>query len=228
MKSFLMQIDSCQVLVKVYLKSNDEDLREVVVGLTYLWRVLSKFPSILPYQLWMKSPSAKPKAPSYPIYLIRQYLNASLHDRLSTRPFLIDVERFWLVFQLLKCIEICHEHGIVHGDLKPENILCTTSHWLVLTDFGSFKPALIPEDDPTDFQYYFDAMNRHRCYLAPERFSSTRRNIGSAKHNFKSNDTLQSTMDVFSLGCIIAEVYFYAFSFLSITCSLIEFFLDFP
>lgn len=166
-----MRIDSTPVTVKVYLKLNDEDLMVPAANLTFIWKTLSpaKYPNLLPYQLWMKS-SSRIKSPFTPIYLIRQYFHFNLYDRLSTRPFLNDLEKLWIVYQLFKCVEICHEHGIVHGDLKPENIMCTTANWIVLTDFSPFKPAMIPDDDPTDFQYYFDSIGRHRCYLAPERF----------------------------------------------------------
>ena len=81
-----------------------------------------------------------------------------------------ELEKLWLIYQLFKCVEVAHSHRIFHGDIKPENVLCTTWNWLLLTDFGPFKPVYIPDDDPTDFQYFFDVMGRSSCYVAPERF----------------------------------------------------------
>jgi len=172
MKTYVMRVDSAPVVVKVYMKLNDEDLLVPAAHLTIIWKTLSpaKYPNLLPYQMWIKSTARFNKTAATPIYLIRQYFSSNLYDRLSTRPFLNELEKLWIVYQLFKCLEICHEHGIVHGDIKPENVMCTTSNWVILTDFSPFKPAVIPDDDPTDFQYYFDCMGRHRCYLAPERF----------------------------------------------------------
>jgi serine/threonine protein kinase len=172
MKTYVMRVDSAPVVVKVYMKLSDEDLLVPAAHLTIIWKTLSpaKYPNLLPYQMWIKSTARFNKSAATPIYLIRQYFSSNLYDRLSTRPFLNELEKLWIVYQLFKCLEICHEHGIVHGDIKPENVMCTTSNWVILTDFSPFKPAIIPDDDPTDFQYYFDCMGRHRCYLAPERF----------------------------------------------------------
>ena len=172
MKTYLMRCESNSVVVKVYMSYPDEDIRIFAAELTRIWYTLSpsKFPNLLPYQLWMKSSSRQPKSTLLPIYLIRQYLYSNLHDRISTRPFLNDVEKHWLIFQLFKCLETCHDLQIMHGDIKPENVLCTTSNWIVLTDFAAFKPINIPDDNPSDYHYFFDSMGRPRCYLAPERF----------------------------------------------------------
>jgi serine/threonine protein kinase len=248
MKSYVMRVESTQVLVKVYMKLSDEDLTSIGKLLTLQWKLLSptKFPSLMPYQMWIKSTSRmKSSASSLPVYLIRQYFHSNLYDRLSTRPFLNNLEKYWIIYQLLKCLEICHEHNIVHGDLKPENIMVTTSYWIILTDFSSFKPVQIPDDDPTNFQFYFDCMARNKCYLAPERFKSRRNQLGQSSEQSDSSSSqavpgpvvatttgnrmlrgkslippaaaassasvaaameFSPAMDVFSLGCVIAEV----------------------
>lgn len=242
MKSYVMRADSTQLMVKVYMKLPDEDLQFAASQLTLLWKTIppTKYPNLLPYQMWMRSTS-RVKVPASPVYLVRQYFHTNLYDRLSTRPFLNDLEKLWIIFQLFKCLEICHELSIVHGDLKPENILCTSSNWVVLSDFGPFKPVMLPDDDPTDFHYYFDAMGRHRCYVAPERFfrkdkdgvsvpndtpsaspqpSSSNRSSAiinrfrgttvsaAGSKGATANPRYQFTpaMDVFSLGCVMAEI----------------------
>lgn len=102
---------------------------------------------------------------------MRQYLYSSLYDRMSTRPFLEDIEKKWLAFQLLQAIRDAHAQRVYHGDIKTENCLVTSWNWLYLTDFSSsFKPTYLPEDNPADFSFYFDTSGRRTCYLAPERF----------------------------------------------------------
>ena len=68
--------------------------------------------------------------------------------RLSTRPFLYDIEKRFIAYQLMMCVENCHDEDICHGDINPENIMVTSWNWVVLTDFSPFKPTMIPEDDP--------------------------------------------------------------------------------
>lgn len=118
----------------------------------------------------------------------------------STRPFLEDIEKKWLAYQLLCALRDCHARNVYHGDIKTENVLVTSWNWLYLTDFSSsFKKTYLPEDNPADFSYYFDTSGRRTCYLAPERF------LGA---DDKDDDRgVTWAMDVFSVGCVIAELF---------------------
>lgn len=134
-------------------------------------------------------------------YLVRQYLYNSLYDRLSTRPFLEDIERKWLAFQLLCALRDCHARDIYHGDIKTENTLVTSWNWLYLSDFSAaFKPVTLPDDNPTNFSYFFDTSSRRTCYIAPERFVAPGEEVDA-------NAKLTWAMDVFSAGCVIAELF---------------------
>jgi phosphoinositide-3-kinase, regulatory subunit 4 len=87
---------------------------------------------------------------------------------------------------------------IHHGDIKTENVLVTSWNWAYLTDFACFKPTYLPEDNPADFSFFFDTSLRRVCYVAPERFLTS----GEAK-----SGSVTDAMDVFSLGCVIAELF---------------------
>ena len=118
----------------------------------------------------------------------------------STRPFLEDIEKKWLAYQLLCALRDCHARDVYHGDIKTENVLVTSWNWLYLTDFSSsFKKTYLPEDNPADFSYYFDTSGRRTCYLAPERF------LGADDKDDGRGVTW--AMDVFSVGCVIAELF---------------------
>ena len=118
----------------------------------------------------------------------------------STRPFLEDIEKKWLAYQLLCALRDCHAREVYHGDIKTENVLVTSWNWLYLTDFSSsFKKTYLPEDNPADFSYYFDTSGRRTCYLAPERF------LGADDNDDGRGVTW--AMDVFSVGCVIAELF---------------------
>ncbi|KAG8916382.1 Serine/threonine-protein kinase [Tulasnella sp. 417] len=106
---------------------------------------------------------------------------------------------------------------VTHGDIKSENILVTSWNWVYITDFGSVKPVFLPEDDPTDYSFYFDTSGRRTCYIAPERFYSegseisTRRKQAEAASEEDGNPhrqgKIKESMDVFSTGCVIAEMF---------------------
>ena len=154
---------------------------------------------LLPYQVWLQSSNKISKSGIFtPTYLIRQYLLANVYERLSTRPFLSAIEKRWIIFQLMKCVEDIHNLDLAHGDIKPDNVMVTSSNWIILTDFAyGVKPTVMPDDDPSDFQYYFDSMNRGRCYVAPERFY--RRSLGHSTQETSSSITSTDSY-VSSLG----------------------------
>ncbi|AQK55820.1 protein kinase family protein / WD-40 repeat family protein [Zea mays] len=156
--------------------------------------MLNWLPNSYVVQVWLQTDKAA--------YLLRQYFFNNLHDRLSTRPFLSQIAKKWLAFQLIHAVEQSHSKGICHGDIKCENVLVTSWNWLYLADFASFKPTYIPDDDPSDFSFYFDTGGRRRCYLAPERFYEH-----GGESQVAADAPLQPSMDIFSLGCVLAELF---------------------
>ncbi|KAK4693399.1 phosphoinositide-3-kinase, regulatory subunit 4, partial [Lecanoromycetidae sp. Uapishka_2] len=111
-----------------------------------------------------------------------------------------DIEKKWLAYQLLCALRDSHARNVYHGDIKTENVLVTSWNWLYLTDYSSaFKKTYLPEDNPADFSYYFDTSGRRTCYLAPERF------LGEGDKDDGRGVTW--AMDVFSVGCVIAELF---------------------
>lgn len=136
--------------------------------------------------------------------MVRQNFKTNLYDRISTRPFLDLVEKKWIAFQLLKGLEQCHERGVFHGDIKSENTLVTSWNWALLSDFAPFKPVSLPSDDPSLFSFFFDTSLRRTCYLAPERFTDVN---SSNPQSAPPDAALNGAHDVFSLGCVIAELF---------------------
>ena len=115
-------------------------------------------------------------------YLIRPWLAYSLYDRVSTRPFLTDMEKLWITYQLVYALHATHERKVAHGDLKCENVLVTSSLCVYVTDFASlFKPTYLPLDDPTDFSLFFDSSARRVCHIAPERFYESVTEVPSSR-----------------------------------------------
>ncbi|XP_043266677.1 phosphoinositide 3-kinase regulatory subunit 4 isoform X2 [Venturia canescens] len=144
-------------------------------------------------------------------FIMREYVKYSLYDRISTRPFLSSIEKKWITFQVLYALHQAHKFGVCHGDIKLENIMITSWNWVLLTDFASFKPTYLPEDNPADFSYFFDTSRRRTCYIAPERFVKTLSSELSntlllPEQELKTGD-LHPSMDIFSAGCALTELY---------------------
>jgi len=159
-------------------------------------RILMDLPNALPYHTILDSQRA--------CYFIRPYLRYNLYDRLSIRPFLEDVEKKWITYQLLTALSQFHSRGVTHGDLKTENILLTSWNWCMITDFATIKPTYLPDRNPLQFSFYFDTAQRHSCCLAPERFVSL---SDEETSQLNASKRVTNSMDIFALGCIIAEIY---------------------
>lgn len=150
-------------------------------------------------------------------FLIRQFVKYSLYDRLSTRPFLTPIEKRWIAFQLLCAVNEIHSLQICHGDMKTENVLVNSFLWVSLADLASYKPVYLSKNHPSaDFNYYFDISRRRTCCLAPERLepSTARPNISPQSDNLVVEELMPPdpndftpAMDIFSLGCVIAELF---------------------
>ncbi|KAF6226618.1 hypothetical protein HO173_012448 [Letharia columbiana] len=193
MKSIRARHQHGLVVVKLVMKPFPQlDLGQYVRAIRSEREALNDVPNALGYQRIFETSTNG--------YLVRQYFYSSLYDRMSTRPFLEDIEKKWLAYQLLCALRDCHARNIYHGDIKTENVLVTSWNWLYLTDFSSsFKKTYLPEDNPADFSYYFDTSGRRTCYLAPERF------LGADEKDDGRGVTW--AMDVFSVGCVIAELF---------------------
>uniref|UniRef100_A0A1I8J823 non-specific serine/threonine protein kinase n=1 Tax=Macrostomum lignano TaxID=282301 RepID=A0A1I8J823_9PLAT len=165
--------------------------------------------------------------------LVRQFVKYSLYDRMDTRPFLLDVEKRWIAFQLLCAIATLNKVSLCHGDIKSENVLLTSWGWVLLTDFAPFKPVFLPDDNPADYSFYFDISGRRTCYIAPERFYHANRSSAygkaaaasasgvastaavepdadfglSQKQQNVKRGQLEHSMDVFSAGCVLLELF---------------------
>ena len=174
-----------------------------------------------------------------PAIWMRPHVYTTLGDRLTNRPWLDATEKLFLIHQLLLAVQSLHDVGLVHGSLTTQNIGYTSQGWLVLLDIMptnqsgntrndrnhhknpslplSFRPTILPDDDPTEYLYCF---SNQTCYLAPERFDqvqkNTRINSNTKDSSLDANSAsasvppsspvLTPAMDIFSLGCCLVEV----------------------
>jgi serine/threonine protein kinase len=88
--------------------------------------------------------------------------------------------------QILSAVTFAHSHSIVHRDLKPSNIMITQDLQIKVGDFGLARYLGQPP------QRCFTTEVGTMYYVAPEMF------FGSTVYN--------ASVDVWSLGCILAEM----------------------
>ncbi|KAA1474364.1 ARM repeat-containing protein [Dentipellis sp. KUC8613] len=194
------------LLAKIFIKPDPGlSLRKYQRRLKIEREALLDIPNVYSYQTFVETEKAG--------YLIRQWVASNLYDRISTRPFLSTIEKKWIAFQLLTGLRDARARKVPHGDIKSENVLVTSWNWVYLTDFASHKPTYLPLDDPSDFAFYFDTSGRRTCYVAPERFyaAGAKPEVvatqGANDGTGKKETRVTEAMDVFSAGCVIAELF---------------------
>ncbi|CAO3638023.1 unnamed protein product [Mucor hiemalis] len=120
------------------------------------------------------------------IFLVMEYCEqdlGSLLDMVST-PY-TPSEIKCLMLQLLKGLEYCHSHSIIHRDLKMSNLLLTSSGLLKIADFGLARTLSLPLKPMTPNVVTL-------WYRAPE---------------VLFGDTFYTTaIDLWSAGCIMGEL----------------------
>lgn len=174
--------DGAIVVVKIYVQPAQQrsiSLKPFEEELRWIRAQCSPYshPNLLPYQRFFYAPApaasrSSSSALSNTAFLVRQYAANNVYDRLSTHPFLTQVEKLWISYQLLQALYQCHSMGICHGDVKAENVLVTSWDWVLLADFAPHKPTFLPSDEPAQYNYFFASSKRGSCCVAPERFCS--------------------------------------------------------
>lgn len=103
-------------------------------------------------------------------------------DRGALKPMTIKS----FMYQLLKGIDFCHQNRVLHRDLKPQNLLINSKGSLKLGDFGLARAFGIPVNT-------FSNEVVTLWYRAPDVL------LGSRTYN--------TSIDIWSAGCIMAEMY---------------------
>ncbi|XP_029310155.1 serine/threonine-protein kinase MAK-like isoform X2 [Cottoperca gobio] len=120
------------------------------------------------------------------LYFVFEYMKENLYQLMKERNKLFPESLVRnMTFQILQGLSFIHKHGYFHRDMKPENLLCMGPELVKIADFGLARE--IRSQPP-----YTDYVST-RWYRAPEVL-------------LKSN-SYSSPIDIWAVGCIMAELY---------------------
>ncbi|XP_064389654.1 cyclin-dependent kinase-like 3 [Halichondria panicea] len=120
------------------------------------------------------------------LYLVFEFVDHTALDDLEKYPMGAE-EGFVkkIMWQVIKGVEFCHSHNIIHRDVKPENILVSKRGVVKLCDFGFARAIAPPGEAYTDYV-------ATRWYRAPELL------VGDTNYG--------KTVDVWAVGCLFSEM----------------------
>ncbi|BEJ11656.1 hypothetical protein CspHIS471_0201160 [Cutaneotrichosporon sp. HIS471] len=124
------------------------------------------------------------------IYLYMEPMEADLHQIVRSGQPLSNLHIQFFLYQLLRGMKYIHSANVIHRDLKPGNLLVNSDCELKICDFGlarGFKPVGEGVHELRLTEYVAT-----RWYRAPEIMLSNRR--------------YTTAIDVWSIGCILAEL----------------------
>uniref|UniRef100_A0A4W5JM87 mitogen-activated protein kinase n=1 Tax=Hucho hucho TaxID=62062 RepID=A0A4W5JM87_9TELE len=118
------------------------------------------------------------------LYFVFEYMKENLYQLMKDRLFPESVIRNML-FQILQGLSFIHKHGYFHRDIKPENLLCMGPELVKIADFGLAREI---RSQPPYTEYVST-----RWYRAPE--------------VLLRSQSYSSPIDIWAVGCIMAELY---------------------
>jgi len=146
------------------------------------------------------------------VYVITDLMETDLHRVIYSRQELTDEHIQYFIYQILRGTLYFHSANVIHRDLKPANILANKNCDLKICDFG-LDHGKIKDDDKTvlnlienpslpieysnniiydDSKRELNDRNISRWYRAPEAILSP--------------DDYKKPVDIWSIGCILAEL----------------------
>ncbi|KAK2822698.1 hypothetical protein Q5P01_022763 [Channa striata] len=121
------------------------------------------------------------------LYFVFEYMKENLYQLMKEREYKMFSENEIrnILFQVLSGLTFVHKHGYFHRDLKPENLLCMGPELVKIADFGLAREIRCQPP-------YTDYVST-RWYRAPE--------------VLLKSSSYSSPIDMWAVGCIMAELY---------------------
>lgn len=118
------------------------------------------------------------------VYLVYELMDTDLHQIIRSSQPLTNEHFQYFIYQILRGLKYVHTANVLHRDLKPSNLLLNASCDLKICDFGLARTS-----SERNFMTEYVVT---RWYRAPELLLSC--------------DHYTAAIDVWSVGCILAEL----------------------
>lgn len=119
------------------------------------------------------------------VYLVYELMDTDLHQIIKSSQELSNDHCQYFIFQLLRGLKYLHSANILHRDLKPGNLLINANCDLKICDFGLARTSSGKDKFMTEYVVT-------RWYRAPELLLCC--------------DNYDTSIDIWSVGCIFAEL----------------------
>ena len=122
------------------------------------------------------------------VYMVFEHVQFDMKELLESATEIDEEQATIMVYNLLLSLNFVHKGNVIHRDLKPSNILVTSSCTIKLCDFGLSRLDLQGSDSRKMSPVCYT-----RYYRPPE--------------VILQHKTYDSKADVWSLGCLIFEIF---------------------
>ncbi|BDA43124.1 Mitogen-activated protein kinase 4b [Coccomyxa sp. Obi] len=123
------------------------------------------------------------------VYIVYELMDTDLHHIIRSPQQLTDDHFQFFIYQILRGLKYVHTANVLHRDLKPSNLLLNASCDLRICDFGLARTLARQDSSESNFMTEYVVT---RWYRAPELLLSC----------FQYT----AAIDVWSVGCILAEL----------------------
>lgn len=116
----------------------------------------------------------------------------------------------YFIYQTLRALKALHSADVIHRDLKPSNLLLNANCDLKVCDFGLARSVKTAEPSGTETGFMTEYVAT-RWYRAPEIMLTFKQYtkvsfILPSERNLSLNARGKKAIDVWSVGCILAEM----------------------
>lgn len=132
------------------------------------------------------------------VYIIQELMQTDLHRVIATQRLSDDHVQYF-TYQVARALTMLHSRNVVHRDLKPSNLLVNANCDLKVCDFGLARIIDEQGEESNEGSAEQEGNTAMTEYVATRWYRAPEVMLTAARYS--------KAMDVWSLGCILAEMF---------------------